>query len=254
VAVRNRDLLIAVALAAAGGAVVVYAEPVALRVVVSMPLLLVLPGYAVAAAIFGTARLGRARRLLLSVGLSLVTAILLALVLYLTPYDLSSRTWSIALVAVVLAASGIAAVRRGRGPEDRAPGRTSLRLPRLRLRDALLLLAAAAVASGAVAFARTPLPAKHAQGYTALWLLPGDRRAVRVGITSGELHATAYRLRLRLGTRLAYERSVSLEPGQRWERIVHLPRSAVAGTPVTANLFRAGSPQVYRRVRVRPLR
>jgi hypothetical protein len=126
-----------------------------------------------------------------------------------------------------------------------------VRLPRLRLRDALLLLAAAYAATVAVAFARTPLPAKHVQGYTALWLLPGAERTVRVGITSGELRRSAYRLRLRLGTGLIYARSVSLEPGQRWEQVVRLPGSPSAGTSVAASLFREGNPHVYRRVHAR---
>jgi uncharacterized membrane protein len=246
VAVRNRDLVIAIVLAAVAGAVVVSPAPVAVRVIFSLPLLLVLPGYAVATAIFGAARLGRAQWVLLSVGLSLVTGILLALLLYLA-FDLRGGAWSLALFLVVLLGSGIAAVRRGGQTEDRPPAR----LPRVRVRDALLLFLAAAAVASAVAFARTPLPAKHVQGYTALWLLPGAERTVRVGITSGELRPAAYRLRLRLGTRLAYERSVSLEPGQRWEQVVRFPRSSVAGTPVAATLFRKGSPQVYRRVRVR---
>jgi uncharacterized membrane protein len=247
VVARSRDLLAVTLLAGAAGAVVVSSAPVPVRLIFSLPLIFVLPGYAVAAAIFGDARLDRAQWILLSVGLSIVTAILVALVLYLTPFDLRAGSWGWALVLVVVAGSGIAVLRR-RNRE----GRQRPRLPRLRARDALLLLAAAAVAAGAVAFARTALPAKNVQGYTALWLLPGHNRSMRVGITSGELHPMTYQLRLRLGPRHAYTRSVSLEPGQRWEEIVRFRSPGnTAGVPVTANLFREGSRRIYRQVRAR---
>jgi uncharacterized membrane protein len=305
VVARSRDLLAVTLLAGAAGAVVVSSAPVPVRLIFSLPLIFVLPGYAVAAAIFGDARLDRAQWILLSVGLSIVTAILVALVLYLTPFDLRAGSWGWALVLVVFAGSGIAVLRRRnqegwqrpRLPslrvrrtailvalvlyltpfDDRAgswgwalvlvvvagsgiavlrrrnrEGRQRPRLPRLRARDALLLLAAAAVAAGAVAFARTALPAKNVQGYTALWLLPGHNRSMRVGITSGELHPMTYQLRLRLGPRHAYTRSVSLEPGQRWEEIVRFRSPGnTAGVPVTANLFREGSRRIYRQVRAR---
>ena len=244
---RNGDLLAAALLAGAGALVVQFAGNVPTRLIFVVPLLLILPGYVVSAAIFGRERIGLPHLLLLSLGLSLSTDVVGAVVLHLLPFGLRSRSWSVFAVCVVWGAGGIAARRRaGTG------GRIVLPRPRLGRADAILLLAAVLIAAGAVAFARTPLPAKNVQGFTALWLLPAsDAGALHVGVTSAELHGTMYRLEVRTRGGLLYGRRLSLEPGQKWEQTIELPPGALARrSPVMALLYRSDEPRVYRSVRI----
>jgi len=249
---RHGDLITAALLAGIGALVVAVVPNVAVRIVFAVPLLLILPGYAVSAAVFGRGRPGVPHLLLLSFGLSLSTAALGGLLLDLLPFGLRSRSWSLFAVCVTWAACGIAVRRRAGSPGSlRLPSR-----PRLRVWEAILLISAGLIAAGAVAFARTPLPAKNVQGYTALWLLPvsdHDRSMLRLGVTSAELHQSTYRVEVREGQRLLYGRhNLSLQPGQTWQQTIEAPSDPVAGpTAVTARLYRSDDPStVYRRVRV----
>src|SRR3954468_21171576 len=98
-------LAIALFLALGGGAV---------RVLVALPFVLVLPGLALTAALFPTGALDVAERLLFSLGLSLAITALGGLVLQLTPWGLRPASWALLLGLVTLAA-GAAAFLRWRG-------------------------------------------------------------------------------------------------------------------------------------------
>jgi hypothetical protein len=101
------------------------------------------------------------------------------------------------------------------------------------------------LAAAALAVARTPLAAPHADGYTALWLVKDKRSAqLRVGVRSAELEATTYRLRIRLDGRALPTRWFRLRPGAAWEQT--LPH----GEWAAASLYRGGERATYRRVRL----
>ena len=253
---RSADLVATAALATIGALVLIVVPGLLpLRIALALPLLLVLPGYSLTAALFPDRTIDWARRLLLSVALSLSLAVVIALVLNDTPFGLRSASWAGALVVVTWAASGIAAARR----QPTTTIEPIARLPRLRPRDAAFFLVAVCVLGGAVAFARTPLPAKNVQGYTALWLLPGSRggtATVRVGVTSGELHPMSYRLLVRVGSRAAYRQRVELQPGDEFEDSVRIgPAASARRAPIEALLYRVDRPRsIYRVARLWPTR
>lgn len=247
---RTRADLVAVAVFAGVAAlIVVFVPQVVVRAVFALPLVFILPGYAITAALFAVDRLDGARLILLTVGLSLSAAILCALVLHLT-VGLHPASWSAALVAVTWGGSVVAGRRPDAGPVMRR------RLTGVRMVDVAVVLIAVLVAIGAVAFARSPLPAKKAQGYTTLWLEPrGSASAPRVmvGVMSDELRRYTYRLDVRAGSEVLYRRYLTLEPGRRWEGAFSLARVLVlAETRIEARLYRGDRPpQLYRLVRLR---
>jgi Protein of unknown function (DUF1616) len=245
---RQGDLLAAVAIAAVAAVVVSLVPGLhAMKIALSLPLLLCLPGYSLTAALFPPAALEPARRLLLSLALSIALAVVIGLVLNLLPFGLRLASWAISLVVVIAGACAVAAFRR----RDRSAP-TGIRVPRLSATGLALLFAAAAIIGAAVAFARTPLPAKRVQGYTALWLLPvgaAGADTVRVGAASGELETTRYRLVILVRRRPAYVRRLVLRPGQRVEQTLELGRLATAPhIRIDALLYRENDPRsIYRR-------
>src|SRR5438874_6431419 len=77
----------------------------------TLPLALVLPGYALISALFPKRELGGSERVVFSVGLSLIIVILGGLVLNLTPFGLRTNSWAVYLGAITLGASGVALIR-----------------------------------------------------------------------------------------------------------------------------------------------
>jgi uncharacterized membrane protein len=222
-----------------------------LRVVFAVPLALFLPGYAVVAVTFARRQLELPQRLLLSLGLSLVTLALGAVLLNYLPGGIRAGSWALLLVLVVLGACRGAALRR-----PKATG-TGLAIPRFSPRRTELgLLAAGALAVlAALILAFVPLSAKNAVGYTEMWIKPfsNDSRAgVKIGVGNREQAGAEYRLRVHIGREgeetLTYR--LALEPGQTQVRVIRTAtRSAGPPTPVVAVLVMADSPtKPYRRV------
>jgi uncharacterized protein DUF1616 len=245
---KNLDLLIAVVAAAASVAVIRSLPSVPLRTAFALPLLFVLPGLTLGAALFPGRGLDLERRLLLQVGLSLSVGVLGALVLDVT-FGLYRFSWAVLLGAITGVGAAAAAARRI-GLDSSGP---DLRLPR-RL-DVALVGIALAVVAGSVVFARTPLAASNVQGYTALSILPvhGHTRAARLEVSSGELRTVSYLLKLHVGPRLITARRLTLAPSSSWQRTVRLSPKQMSGRPwITARLYLRGHPhRAYRSVRIR---
>jgi uncharacterized membrane protein len=230
---RNADL-VATGLLALGGALAIEHAPYAyLHLACAVLLLSVLPGYAIAQALFA----GRPRSLsqlsVLSIGLSLSVSILTALVLSLATNGLRTGSWLTVVVVIVLGADW-AALRRRASVEPEATGTAIVPLVRVRLRvrDVILLVVAAAVVVGALLFARTPLPAKNVQGFTALSIVQTATRTpptVRVAVTSEEQETRVYRVVVTSGEKVLYERRIELVPGQGWSATVPVPSTPAAG-------------------------
>jgi hypothetical protein len=243
---RNRDLAL-VSVAAIVCALVAGFVPVAaIRTVAAVPLALVLPGYAITAAAFARSRPGGPQRLVLAFGTSLLVLPLGALPLNIIPSGLTTAAWAIFLVFVVLYACAVAAVLR-----PSAPPAAPRRRPRPRPRDAILLGLAGLIAAGAIVLAETPLPAKHADGYAALWMVPSGAggSAVEVGVLSNQQEATDYTLQVSQDGGSTTSRRLQLAPGQQEAFVVAVARAAGGRSHVTAKLFRSAKPNdVYRQV------
>ena len=181
---------------------------------------------------------------MLALSLSLVTAALTSLFLYLVSFGLTLHSWAVGLAVVTVGATFVAAALPAPANDGPKPDtRLLTSRPFLRPLPIAVAVAAACLAAGAVVLARTPLSSPSASGYTALWLTHKPHSAaLTVGVRSEEHHRTRYRLRLVLAGHVS-RRRFALAPGETWQRTLPpVPHAA-------ASLYRAGHPGAYRSVR-----
>jgi uncharacterized membrane protein len=246
----HRDLTIAAAAAVLCALVAALVPVEIVRVIAALPLTLYLPGFALVAASFDGEDLPPLKRVTIEVAASLILLILGAFVLNAFPFGLTTASWAVLLALLVVAGCAWAARRRGRAkPADR-PSFAAIGRPRGR--SAVMLGAAALIGAASIALAQEPLPAKHADGYTALWMLPTDatEEAVVVGVQSNEQDPASYRLVVSTGGESQLETyRVKLDPGAEKTFEVRVPSRSTGKTHVVASLYRAGQPErLFRRV------
>jgi len=243
---RHRGLLAAALLAIVCGLVAVLVPWQPVRIVAALPLTLFLPGYALTAAIFGTRQLDRAREIVLGLAVSLALLALGSILL--SAVGIYPGTWALLLAVFTVAGCAVGMARRG--PERRREPRDGPRR-RLRRRDGAILLAATALGAVAIVLTQVSFDAGDADGYTALWMLPGHGgKSVEVGVASAQHTPWSYVLDVHPhGSRPIVE-SFQLRPGD--EKILRLRLPVRAdGRPlkVTASLYREGAHgEPYRRV------
>lgn len=220
--------------------------------ILTLPLVLLLPGYSLAMAIFPNRSPGFPERLLFSLGLSFVIVIVGGLVLNWTPYGLRTHSWVVLLGGFTLGASAVALIRR-RG--ERISRSRWLRVGTIGLtfRGGLLLGMALVVLCGAFAISIIGAIKQPFPGYTQLWTLPKDQGrlpyTVQLGISDMESRAMNYRLVITIdGTVTAVWNSIDLNPNEQWERTLVLQKVNRAGAiQVEAMLYRTDDPlTVYR--------
>jgi len=233
------DLGLACALALAG-VLAAAALPDAIglvRILIAGPLVLVLPGYALARAALQPGELRSPELGALSVALSVVVTIFSALVLDALGVRLTLWPWIAILVAVTLGAAAVG-VRRGHA--------RALRRPNLapRVGEVAILAAALVLIGAAAAIGFTPLSApKGTDTTTALWIDPVH--PVQVGVTSDQTRATSYTVTVAVAGRTVRRYGpFTLAPGASWTRLI-----PVAGKPqVVARLSVVGDAAAARRV------
>lgn len=245
----HRDLTIAAAAAIMCALVSAVVPIEILRVVAALPLTLYLPGFALVAASFNGEGLAPLKRVTIEVAASLIVLVLGAFVLNIFPFGLTTASWAVLLALFIVICCLIAARRRGRAKPVRRPllGKRS----RPSTHTALLIGAAVLIGAASIALAQKPLPAKHAQGYTALWMLPtdADEEAVVVGVDSNEQDPAAYQLRVSQTEGQSQTFRVQLDPGEEKTFEVEVPRGSTGTRHVVASLYREGEPgHLFRRV------
>ena len=252
---RSVDIfaVVAITLVAAVFAFVVPPDIVLIRIL-TLPLVLVLPGYALTAAAFPARARGIPERLVFSLGLGLTIVILGGLVLNLTPFGLRASSWAVLLGGITIGASAFALVRRpGQGiPASGWPEVGSLGFT---LRQGLLLGLAVVIVGGGVAISIIGAERQPRSGFTQLWILPkggaNAENAVRLGVSNMEATTMEYTLTVNVGGKVIKEwPSVGLEPNGKWEATLVLPPTGHAGAVrVEADLYRADAPTtIYRHV------
>lgn len=244
----RRDLIAVVTLACLAFVAALFSAPVWLRAPLLVPLVLFLPGYALAAILFPLRTISPAERGVYTVGLSIAVAAIGGLLIQLAA-GLDRQIWAVFLAAVTIAA----AVRALRGPDRAWALPSPAKMPRSLPVAAAVFLIAAVIAGMAIASAGNGL--REAQSkihFTDFWLLPGGAAGatgVTVGLRSHEGHPSHYAVRLsRGGVPIATE-PLTLQAGQKWERAFALP-SAPNDAPVLASLSRDGLP--YRSLDLTP--
>jgi uncharacterized membrane protein len=262
---KSLDLVLVctLALAALTLALLGASSPV-LRLLFGLPLVLVLPGYAVTAAIFPRRSLGGADRALFTLGMSLSTVILCGFVLNRTPWGLRPESWAVMLSDVTLGGGLIAFTRRqliptrpGNGARDEQPHTAmSIAVARQRIGlsggQSLLFGLAIAVFAGAMLLARGEAALRPDPNVMQLWMLPDDQAAphtLRVGVNSVGLAGT-YRLDIQRGGYTIHEwPALTITPGQTWQALLTLEGQQPGSGPFEACLYRSEEPNiVYRRV------
>ncbi|HEX6288955.1 MAG TPA: DUF1616 domain-containing protein [Herpetosiphonaceae bacterium] len=237
------DLLIVgllAALALLGG------EGGALRALLGLLLVLVLPGYALTAALFPDRALPRTDRMLFTVGFSLGVTILGGFGLNWTPWGLQRVSWTILLSYITLGGCLVALIRRPALPLSAR--RTTFGLS---VGQGLLFVLAALAIIGALVIARSEAAQHPAPNVVQLWILPAEQtQGVRLGVITKGPQAGRYRLVVQRGGYIIREwPDLALAANERWEATVDLPQRQPGAGPVEARLYRATEPSaVYRRV------
>lgn len=238
------DLLGAIGLALLAILSLVLPIPDLVRAVVVAPFVLVLPGYALAAAIFPSDEIDSDTRIVLVVVFSMAVLALGGLVLQ-TVIPLGAAVYAALLALATIGCSAIAMRRRALRSVPVEPS-----MPHLPGYASLAgLLVAILIAAGAIGIATA---GQHRQfereRFTALWVLPsgsGNDFSAQIGVASHEPKRLQFSLRASQGGRVLRRWGLVLAPGDEWRAT--LPASAIAGhKPVVVKLSHNG--RVYRRV------
>lgn len=246
---KSLDLVVGVSLTViAIGIILTDVNNEVARGISTLLLVLVLPGYMLTGALFPNSTLGIPERVVFSLGFSLALVMISGLVLDRTPWGLQAGSWVILLSSVTLGTALFIWWQRHKQPPT-TQKRTGFGL---NIYQIVLCGLAILVAIGAIEAARIGAVRQPREGFTQLWLLPGDDESegetIRLGIISQELTTTKYTIQVKAGDDILHQWSpIELEPGGQWEMTVSIPVIYLK-TTVEAILYRIEAPEiVYRR-------
>lgn len=245
----RRTVVTALAVGAAGITFATAGAPVAVRVLLALPLLFA-PGYLLANLLFPDRNTNVGERAILVTGLAIAVTVLVGLLLNEFPAGLNRRTWAASLGSAALIAYVLGLVIHGKASDEPRPeprSRVSLAALATVLVALLLVLAGLGIAR------KSALDAAHRSHFTELWALPirtrGAPVGLRFGVANRERAARRYVLVVRTGSRRLETLSFRLGSGR--SRTGRL-RTGSLRSPVTVSLYlgtrAAGSP--YRHVRL----
>src|SRR5258707_11001143 len=193
-----------------------------LRTLFILPFLLVLPGYALTAALFPN-QIGLAERLLLTLALSISVTVVSGLLLNLTAWGLQGTTWIVWLGGITIAACMIALARRQRyiTPNSAVnPGATAAWLP-----SAAATAIALVICGFALVLVRDGA-AQQSTAFTQFWLMPDESSppGIEVGIRNMETENMRYKVQLLVNNQVVKEwPTITLNNGEQWVDNVVLP-------------------------------
>ena len=249
----RRDLALTSALAIAALVVALLPAATWLSAALLLPLVLWLPGYALAAVFFAPRTVGRIERAVYAVALSIAVVAVGGLLIQLV-LGLNRDLWVVFLVAVTLGAA-LRAHRLHPVQPLSWPERISPALPVAIVAFAIAgLIAALAVASAGDGLRE----AQSKIHFTDFWLVPngggslapsGER--LEVGLRSHEGRPTRFDLQLSRADHVFFSSTRRLLAGETWQRSFVVTK-APRGVPVVANLIREG--KSYRRLDLVPSR
>lgn len=261
----------------------VYVVPLdVLRVVLGLPFVLFLPGYALQAAFLpGRRGLDGVERAALSFGLSLSIVPLVGLALHFSPWGLRLVPIVASLASVTVVMAGVAYYRRRHlAPEERGVGESDGGLgPLVRwwrtggYRDkafaAVVIIAVIGVWGGLLYAVARPSPGEEftefyilgptgtTEGYPSQ-LRVGSPTALRVGIVNREGREGTYRAELSLaGDKVGETETMALRDGEKWEgAVTAVPKRVSDRQKLEIRLYRDSAlqpdKQLYLWVTVRP--
>lgn len=230
----------------------------AVRVIFAVPLILILPGYAIVAAVFASRPLAWPERIPLTLGISLACLALSTLVLNYTPGGIRGLPWVLILVLVVFFCCRSAAKRRGRAGRrrHRPDHQEADPLPKLgkpRPVTALLAVVALAIVAAALILAQATPDNNHAAGFTQLWVSPPKPTdtSAQIGVTSEQQTTRGYRLVVEVEGE-GKPRVETFELGPSQTHLTTVSADSESPVEVEAKLYLGSKPtKVYRRVSTR---
>lgn len=218
-----------------------------LQALLAAALVLFLPGYAIAAAVFPPGVLEREDRLVYSFAFSVSASALGGLAVGVV-LDLDSTVWLALLALVTLVAAAIAKARRGALPTRHASDRPPARPPSGAL-WAAALLAALAISGGAIGIAAQGVREQQSrQQFASLWAVPTETGPGTLRVALGVRNhggPAGYRLDIGSGGAILSRRRLQLGPDQLWEERVELAAPSPE-RPVLITLYHRSTP--YRSV------
>jgi hypothetical protein len=214
----------------------VDAVPV-LRVVLTVPLVLFLPGYALVSAALPRFVVPTIERVLLSVGISVALTILVGTVLGWPTFGLTKATWPLALMSLTIILIVIAWARRVHsGVVGARP-----RFVPVPLRSALLMSLAVLIVANVVVGARIYANSQAAPVPIQMWMLPidGEPDQARLGMNAGP-DGGDFRLVVSAAGEPIHEFDVQVPAEQTWETVLVLPEET-RDVPIVARMYEDGS-------------
>lgn len=241
----DRDLAAAAGLALFGLLVALLPLPAPLSTALFLPLVLFVPGYAVAAALFPPGFVTRDERAALAVAFSVGVWALIGLVLQIF-IDLDRGTWLGMLLLITSTGVVIAQMRREALPDAMALREGPYSTINPLAMAAFVAAIAIAALSIAVASGGQERELDRAR-FSGFWIAPveGATAEISVGVQNHENRAIEYRLVVSTKGRTIDDWHITLEDEATWSNRV--PADEAEG-PVLASLYRDG--HLYRRVKV----
>lgn len=227
----SRDLIAVVALALAGLVLALFPGGGWLEGAILLPLVLILPGYALAAALFPPGSIPAAERTVYIVALSMaVTG--LGSVLAQIVFNLDRGLWIALLFTATVAGCWVAQWKRDLLPLENAS--PHLELPRPNPLAVVAVVLAIGVAAGAFSIAVGSTRDSRAENhYTELWVLPHPgteggpgRSAISIGIGNHEGHPNTFRLLAAQSGKIVGSWTVHLARSEHWQTSLRAPAPA----------------------------
>ena len=240
---KSPDLLIGIIVCLLTIGVVLVGMQNALRVLLALPFLFILPGYSLVAAIYGPRSLNIEVYIVFAVVLSLSLTAIGGLLLNFSAVGLNTQSWLLYLAVITLLASSVALIRRQRlSSLEMLNVRWSFNWMQIAMFGAAIVLVFVAIRT-----ARIGVLAQPREGFTQLWMLPPTQNdSVQIGIQNEEGTPTSYRLVVKSGDDVLVEwDNVELQPGEEWQNQF----TADGQADIEASLYRTFAPEnVYRTV------
>jgi uncharacterized membrane protein len=224
-----------------------------LRILFAVSLVTILPGYALASAIFVDTPLGIMEKVAFSCGFSLGMTSLGGLLLNYTDWGIQLTSWVVLLGGISLVANLIALARMRLGPRAAVDLKVVGVPPRLH--QIALMALAVIIMSGAYLSARTDAESRQGPPSTLLWMRWTDdsQTEVVIRVENHENFPTTYRLELAaLNGNIEEWPEISLSPGEEWETQIVPPQGVAESDLIRAVLYKLDDGnQVYREVFLR---
>ena len=248
---KNLDLLLVISIVALNVLVTLlpYKTPV-IEIIVTLPLVFLLPGYVLTEAMFHKRTFDAAHRLTSSLALSLTIVIVGGFILNVFPTGLHAIPWSLFLGSLTLLFTLWVAILRRRKlvPEKRFP-RFHFPLYGYIVFGLAVIGAILCVQYSVNSAIQQPHP-----GFTQLWILPSKQTnnscAISIGVHSFEATPITYRLVMTInGSQVNTWSSIVLAPQEVWDQSVSIKPGITDSSYIEARLYNAEQPKtVYRNV------